>query len=134
MTNVVKFQVDDLLVEHGVGDDGKLLIRFQGSYLGNYDKVFEIYRAYLAQIVELVADGSVSEAQVHVEELGQTISRAKHAIFAMLQGLRRHVARIVIYAGSGRPEQEEHQRLMRLFIAETSGQTGAAMTLVVAHM
>lgn len=132
MSNMVRFQVDNLLVEHRVEDEGRLWLRFQGSYLGSYDKVFQIYQAYLTQLVELTSDGVVSEVELHIEELGQMISRAKHAIFGMLQGLRQHVSKVGIYASSDKPEHAEHHRMMRLFIKETLGQKGASVELLVA--
>jgi hypothetical protein len=130
MNGQVTLQVDRLSVAHTFEDDGRLSLHFKGAYLGGYDKVFEVYTGHLQKLVELTEDGSVAAVSCHVEELQQILSRAKHAIFSMIQAMRPNVQTITIHAAGAKPENRQHLRMMKVFIEETRGSDGATVKLV----
>lgn len=119
-----------LQIDHRLDEDLALSIWFQGDMVVRHGERFNRYLTHLERLDELAKTTSATHVHCHLEDLGETLSRAQHAIYRMLNAMRGHGIPITIYATGERPEQSEHLKMARLFVSGLSRQPGASLQLV----
>ena len=120
-----RFQVD-----HRLDGDLELTIWFQGDMVVRRGERFERFLDHLEGLDNLANSTPASHVHCHLEDLGEALSRAQHAIYRMLNAMRGHGIPITIYATGERPEQSEHLKMAKLFVAGLSRQAGPSLQLV----
>lgn len=120
----------DLRVDHELGNQGELSIWFVGDLVVRHGERFDSYLSHLEALEQLSNEASVRHVHCHLEDLGEVLSRAQHAIYRMLHAMRGNGCAITIYATAERPEQSEHLKMSRLFVTGVAKQPGAPVKLV----
>ena len=117
-------------VEHALDGQNELTIDFYGGLIDRQGQRFEQYLSHLERLQNLVEKASVKHVHCHLEHLGEALSRAQHAIYRMLHAMRSQGCAITIYATADLPEQSEHLKMSRAFVAGLSRQPGAPVEVV----
>jgi hypothetical protein len=119
-----------LQIDHLINDQGELSIEFFGGMIVRHGDRFDRYLARLEGLEHLASEAAVTHIHCHLEHLGEVLSRAQHAIYRMLAAMREQGRPVTIYATGEHPEQSEHLKMSRLFVAGLSKQPGAPVKLV----
>jgi hypothetical protein len=119
----------DFRIEHELDDEGGLSIWFYGGLVVRPGDRFDGYLTHLEKLAEIANEADVARVHCHLEDLGEVLSRAQHAIYRMLHAIRAQGRPVTIYATAEQPEQSEHLRMSRLFVDGVSKQPGATVTL-----
>ena len=117
-------------IQHTLDDQGELSIWFFGDLVTRHGERFDRYLSYLEDLERLSNDVSATHIHCHLEHLGEALSRAQHAIYRMMHAMRAQGRPVTIYATSEHPEQSEHLKMSRLFVAGVSKQPGPPVKLV----
>lgn len=120
-----------LQIDHLIDDKGELSIQFFGGMIVRHGDRFDRYLACLESLEHLANEAAITHVHCHLEHLGEVLSRAQHAIYRMLAAMREQGRPITIYATGEHPEQSEHLKMSRLFVAGLSKQPGPPLELVV---
>jgi hypothetical protein len=135
------FQLDELVVDHEVTKDGILRITYRGTHLRGsyaegtdlyrrYDEKFNAYLDHIDGLVELSAGPDISAVECHIEDLEDAMSRTRQSLYRMLQRMRPLVRTITIYGTTGKPAQNEHFQMTKVFVTKLSKQPGAPLKLI----
>ena len=119
----------DFAIEHRFDDEGGLSIWFSGGLVVRHGGRFERYLTHLEELARIADQANVAHVHCHLENLGEVLSRAQHAIYRMLHAMRAQGRAVTIYATGEEPEQSEHLRMSRLFVDGVSKQPGAPVKL-----
>ncbi len=119
-----------LQIDHRVDEHHELTIWFQGDMVVRRGTRFDRYLSHLEELAALACGTPATHVHCHLEDLGEALSRAQHAIYRMLNGMRGHGIPITIYATGERPEQSEHLKMSKLFVEGLSKQPGPPLELV----
>ena len=133
MENITTFEVDGnerFRITCETTSSGYLQIRFEGPLLLRRGEPFDAYMECLRQLTDLATKDGVTHVHCHLEELGETISRAQHAIYRMLNSMREQGNEITIHTAGASPESAEHQRMSRLFAEGLQNRPGPAVHVV----
>lgn len=117
-------------VEHALDAKNELTIDFHGGLIDHNGDRFERYLAHLEALQRLVEENETSHVHCHLEDLGEALSRAQHAIYRMLHAMRARGCAITIYATADLPEQSEHLKMSRAFVEGLSRHPGAHVEVV----
>ncbi len=119
-----------LQIDHRLDEHAELTIWFQGDMIVRRGERFRRYLDRLEDLVSLSNETPARHVHCHLEDLGEALSRAQHAIYRMLNAMRGHGIPITIYATGERPEQSEHLKMAKLFVQGLSKQPGPSLELV----
>jgi len=117
-------------IEHDLDEQGALSIWFFGGLVTRHGDRFDRYLTHLEDLERLANDASATHVHCHLEHLGEALSRAQHAIYRMLHAMRAQGRAVTIYATSEHPEQSEHLRMSRLFVAGVGKQPGPPVKVI----
>jgi len=116
-------------IEHELDEEGALTIWFHGGLVVRHGDRFDRYLAHLEELERIAGEAHATPVHCHLEDLGEVLSRAQHAIYRMLHAIRAQGHPVTIYATGEQPEQSEHLRMSRLFVDGISKQPGAPVKL-----
>ena len=120
----------DLRIDHELNNKDELCIWFVGGLMVGQGDGFNRYLARLQSFEQLANNASATHIHCHLEQLGEVLSRAQHAIYRMLHAMRAQGRPITIYATDEHPEQSEHLKMSQLFVTGLSKRPGAPVKVV----